>query len=85
MPTQKSKEPADDLAYLEILLEKILEMLEKGNLPLKAGDALKIIELKQKLFRNETSKEELLRPFFEMLERVNKPRDKTKEGADDEK
>jgi len=85
MPTQKPKERSDDLAYLEILLEKILEMVEKGGLELKAADALKIIELKQKLFRNQTSKEDLLRPFLEMLERVGRPAGKRKEDRGNEK
>ncbi len=85
MPTQKPKELADDLMHLEILLKKILEMVEKGGLELKAADALKIIELKHKLFRNGTSKEELLRPFLEMLERAGKTANKTKENRGLEK
>ncbi|MCI0330797.1 MAG: hypothetical protein L0196_07585 [candidate division Zixibacteria bacterium] len=85
MQNQKPKELADDLAYLEILLEKILEMVEKGSLELKAADALKTIELKHKLFRNETSKDEILRPFLEMLERAGKSVEQPKEVPGDEK
>ncbi|MCI0596296.1 MAG: hypothetical protein L0Z48_07110 [candidate division Zixibacteria bacterium] len=84
-PTQKPKEAADDLAHLEILLRKILELAQKGTLPLKAADALKIIELKQKLTQNKTSKEELFRPFLEMLKRAGRPKGKTKEKSGLEK
>lgn len=53
MQTQKPKELADDLAYLKVLLEKIMELVEKGTLELKAADALKIIELRRKLLTEE--------------------------------
>ena len=64
MVDHRGKELADDLAYLEIILEKILEMVEKGTVELKAADALKIIELKRKLVEEEKPSEDRLRGFL---------------------
>ena len=74
MQTEKPKEKTDDLAQLEILLEKIMELVEKGDLQLKAADALKIIELRRKIRAEETNpKEKAQKMFFEMLQRAGKP------------
>lgn len=83
MQTQKPKELADDLAYLEILLEKIMEMVEKGTLELRAADALKIIELRRKLLtEEEVSKKDIQEIFREMLSQVSRH---PEAGEDDEK
>lgn len=71
MQTQKPKELSDDLAYLEILLEKILELVEKGDLELKAADALKIIELKHKLFQKEPAGDDARQVLLDMLEQAS--------------
>jgi len=41
MPTQKPKEGACDLAHLESLLKKIMELIEREAIHFKAADALK--------------------------------------------
>ncbi len=48
-----------------------MELVEKGTLELKAADALKIIELKQKMGLGDgVSDQELRRPFLQMLNRI---------------
>jgi len=86
MVEQNRKELADDLAYLEILLEKILEMVERGTLPLKAADALKIIELRQKLKKDaSSSRQDVGRLFMDMIRRGERPETKKNENNPSER
>lgn len=57
---------ASDTELLEFIKEKIEEQITRGEIKLKVGDFLKILEMQKKLASDSKAEEK----FWEMIERI---------------
>jgi len=62
----KSKRPKTDLEILQKLKDAFMDQLENGEIKLKVGDLLKVLEIQKKL-KSDSSAEE---KFWEIIEQI---------------
>jgi hypothetical protein len=64
--SQKPPQTSSDKELLDRIKKKISDQVDSGDIKLKVGDLLKILELQNKLSKDSSAEEK----FWEMLEKI---------------